>query len=56
MLLQQDGELDINDLISEYIPNILAYNIPYRNQITIKQPLQHRAGVFEISNNDSQII
>ena len=51
MLLQQQGMLNINDFISEYIPNTPAYNIPYRNQITIKQLLQHRAGVFDVTNN-----
>ncbi|WP_026449976.1 serine hydrolase domain-containing protein [Aequorivita capsosiphonis] len=51
MLLQQEEALNIDDFISEYIPNIPAYDIPYRNQITIKQLLQHRSGVFDVTNN-----
>ncbi len=52
MLLHQEGELDIDDKISGYLPNIPAYDIPYRDQITIKQLIQHRSGVFDISNTD----
>lgn len=52
MLLHQEGKLDINNNISEYLPHIPAYDIPYRDQITIKQLIQHRAGVFDVTNND----
>ncbi|WP_310993711.1 serine hydrolase domain-containing protein [Aequorivita marina] len=52
MLLHQEGALNIDDLISEYLPNTPAYDIPYKNQITVKQLLQHRAGVFDVTNND----
>lgn len=51
MLLHQEGKLNIDDLITAYLPDIPAYNIPYKSQITIKQLLQHRAGVFDITNN-----
>lgn len=52
MLLHQEGELNIDNFIDEYLPKVPAFDIPYRNQITIKQLIQHRAGVFDITNND----
>lgn len=52
MLLQQEGKLTITDFIPAYLPTTPAYDIPYKNQITIKQLLQHRAGVFDITNQD----
>lgn len=50
MLLQQEGKLDITDFIPDYLPATPAYDIPYKDQITIKQLLQHRAGVFDVTN------
>lgn len=52
MLLHQQGRLSINDTITKHLPRTAAYNIPYKNQITIKQLLQHRAGVFDVTNQD----
>lgn len=52
MLLQQEGKLAITDFIPAYLPNTPAYDIPNKNQITIKQLLQHRAGVFDVTNQD----
>ena len=52
MLLQQEGHLNINDFIPAYLPTTPAYDIPYKNQITIRQLLQHRAGVFDVTNQD----
>lgn len=52
MRLQQDGLLSIDDTLGTYIINNPAYDIPYRSQITIKQLLQHRAGVFDVINNE----
>lgn len=52
MLLQQEGQLKITDFIPAYLPTTPAYDIPYKDQITIKQLLQHRAGVFDITNQD----
>lgn len=59
LLLHQQGKLDINDFITDpipgtsepYIPDIPAYNIPYKQSITILDLLKHRAGVFDISND-----
>ncbi|WP_107039816.1 serine hydrolase domain-containing protein [Brumimicrobium mesophilum] len=52
MLLHQQGELNINDTITSYLPNTSNFDIPNKNIITIKQLLQHRSGVFDVSNND----
>jgi D-alanyl-D-alanine carboxypeptidase len=60
MLLHQQGKLNINDLITApipgstepYIPNNANYAIPYKNQITIKMLLGHRAGVFDVADSD----
>lgn len=59
LLLHQRGKLDINAKITDtipgtsmpYVPNDQNYAIPFKNQITILQLLQHRAGVFDISND-----
>jgi D-alanyl-D-alanine carboxypeptidase len=60
LLLHQQGKLNINDHITDtipgtsetYVPDIPAYNIPNKNSITILDLLRHRAGVFDISNDD----
>ena len=58
MLLDQRGLLRIDDLITAsmpgrtepYLPNTPDYAIPYKDQISIRQLLSHRAGVFDITN------
>lgn len=50
MLLNQTGKLNIEDRITNYLPNTSAYAIPYKESITIRQLLEHRAGVFDILN------
>jgi D-alanyl-D-alanine carboxypeptidase len=50
MRLHQEGLLSIDDIISKHLPNTATYNIPNKDQITIKQLLQHRAGVFDVTN------
>jgi D-alanyl-D-alanine carboxypeptidase len=58
MLLDQRGLLRIDDPVAAsmpgrsdtYLPDTPAYAIPYRSQITIRQLLQHRAGIFDITN------
>ena len=59
MLLQQEGKLNINDLITSkipgtdqpYIPDTPEYHIPYKGEMTIKDLLSHRAGVFDVIND-----
>jgi D-alanyl-D-alanine carboxypeptidase len=60
LLLAQQGKLHVDAKISDtipgtqmtYVPNTAEYQIPYRNQITIRQLLQHRAGIFDVSNDN----
>lgn len=60
LLLYERGQLDISARITDqmpksrktYLPDSPAYDIPFKQEITILQLLQHRAGVFDVSNND----
>ena len=60
MLMHQQGLLHIDDFVVDnipstsrpYLPNIPEYDIPHKNQITIRHLLGHRAGVFDVSNDD----
>ena len=59
MLLEQAGLLKIDDKVSDaipgssetYLPRTRDYAIPNRDQITIRQLLEHRAGVFDLANS-----
>lgn len=59
LLLAQQGKLNIDAKIIDtipgtkmtYVPLTTDYLIPFRDSITIRQLLQHRAGVFDVSNN-----
>lgn len=50
-----DYRAKITDLIpgtqTPYVPNTPDWNFPYKNQITIEQLLQHRAGVYDVDND-----
>jgi D-alanyl-D-alanine carboxypeptidase len=58
LLLYQQGRLDIKHKITDnipgtsepYVPDSPAYDIPFKNSITILDLLRHRAGVFDVSN------
>ncbi len=58
LLLHQQGKLDVNALITDtipgtgmpYVPGNSDFAIPFKDQITILQLLQHKAGVFDVSN------
>lgn len=58
MLLYQKGKLSFNAKVTDtipgtnkpYLPDDANYNIPFKNSITILQLMQHRAGVFDVSN------
>ena len=60
MLLAQRGKLGIDDLIdanipgtgTPYVPATPAFAIPFKNQITIRQLIAHRAGIFDVGNTD----
>jgi len=57
--MQEDGWLNINDKIIDtipgsnttYVPSTSDWNVPYKNQITIKELLQHSAGIYDVSND-----
>ncbi|MDD3791809.1 MAG: serine hydrolase [Candidatus Bathyarchaeota archaeon] len=59
LLLNQEGLLQIDDKITDvipnkditYIPETTDYNIPYKEEITIKQLIGHTAGVFDVTNS-----
>ncbi len=60
MLLHQQGKLNINHLVTDlipgtnepYLPVSEEFNIPFKDEITIKLLLQHRAGMFDIINQN----
>jgi len=57
--MYEDGWLDIHAKITDtipgsnltYVPSGSEWNIPYKNQITIEQLLQHSAGVYDLGND-----
>ena len=59
MSLHQQGLLDIDDTLVDlipnstepYLPDTAAYAIPFKDEITIRQLLQYRAGVFDVAND-----
>lgn len=59
MLLDQQGKLRIDDKLTDpipgtsdpYLPDTPGYAIPFKNQITIRQILSHRAGIYDIFND-----
>jgi D-alanyl-D-alanine carboxypeptidase len=59
MLMHQKGLLDIDDYVTDNIPNTIRpylpdtpeYQVPHKDNITIRQLLEHRAGVFDVSND-----
>lgn len=59
MLLDQQGRLDIDDILTAaipgtstpYLPDTPNYAIPYKATITIRELLAHRAGIFDLFNN-----
>ncbi|MFH1904214.1 MAG: serine hydrolase domain-containing protein [bacterium] len=57
--MNQNGWLDYTDRIVDnipgsnipYVPTTESWNIPYKDQITIEQLLQHNAGVYDVDND-----
>lgn len=57
--MMQDGWLNIDDKIIDnipgttqsYVPNTPEWTILHKDEITIKELLQHNAGVFDVSND-----
>src|SRR6056297_1141270 len=59
MLLYQRGLLHLNSLVTDtipgkeipYLPNTQVFDIPFKDQITIWQLLNHTAGVYDLINH-----
>ncbi|MEO5996623.1 MAG: serine hydrolase domain-containing protein [Chitinophagaceae bacterium] len=59
LTLQQQNKINLDDLITDnipgtnqpYIPATPEFAIPYKDKITIRLLLQHRAGVFDVTND-----
>lgn len=59
MLMHQQGLVNIDDFITDsipgtvmpYLPDTPEYQVPHKNRITIRHLLEHRAGVFDVSND-----
>ncbi len=57
--MHQDGWLDIKDRVVEiipgtnlsYVPDTSNWDVPFKEDITIEQLLQHSAGVYDVDNN-----
>lgn len=52
-MLHEEGLLNIDDLISEYLPASILSNIQYSDQMTIRQLLNHTAGVHDYLDSDT---
>ncbi|MBU3023817.1 serine hydrolase [Aestuariibacter sp. A3R04] len=52
-LLHEEGLLNINDLIADYLPDSVLNNIPHSREITILQLLNHTAGVHDYLDADT---
>jgi D-alanyl-D-alanine carboxypeptidase len=58
----QNGWLSLNDKITAnipgsnipYVPDNAQWNFPHKNEISIKQLLQHNAGIYDLTNDTSQ--
>lgn len=59
LLMQEYGWIDISHTITtpmpggdaSYVPDTPDYAIPYKEEITIEQLLQHTAGVYDVDND-----
>lgn len=57
--MYEDGWLDIYAVITDtipvfcqsYVPDTPSWDIPYKNEITIEQLLQHTAGIYDLAND-----
>lgn len=53
VMLHEDGLLNVDDLIADYLPASILDNIPNSEQITIRQLLNHTAGVHDYLDADT---
>lgn len=52
-MLHLEGLLNIDSLISTWLPESILDNIPYSDQITIRQLLNHTAGIHDYLDEDT---
>ncbi len=60
--MMQDGWLNLDDKITAnipgseiaYVPEDASWNFPHKADITIKELLQHNAGIYDLTNDTSQ--
>lgn len=60
--MMQDGWLKLDDKITAnipgttvpYTPDAASWNFPHKNEITIRQILQHNAGIYDLTNDKDQ--
>jgi len=53
LLLSEENKLDLDDLVSQYLPNSIMDNIPFGNEITIRQLLNMTSGVYDYTESDA---
>jgi len=46
-----EGKLDLDDKITEYLPESITSRIQYADQISIRQMLNHTSGIFNTGDN-----
>jgi len=51
LMLHFEGELDLDDKITEYLPESITNRIEYADQISIRQMLNHTSGIFNAGDN-----
>ena len=50
-MLVEQNRLDLDHTVSTYLPQSLTARIPYASEMTIRQLLQHTAGLFDYLND-----
>ena len=51
LMLHVEGELDLDEPITSYLPESMTSHIQYADQITIRQLLNHTSGIFDTGDN-----
>ncbi|MCP4221592.1 MAG: beta-lactamase family protein [bacterium] len=53
MMLHYEGNLNVDNGITNYLPASITDNIQYADRITIRQLLNHTSGIVNIDDNDA---
>lgn len=51
--LVDEGVVGLDDLISDYLPSEVIENIPYANEVTVRQLLNMTSGIFNYTESDA---